>query len=105
MKYNDLGRSEPINGLLPKPTFSGLTLLLFTFPQVNKILKDLVKSAVNPETDEIETLSKSVDGFTCALVDPLRSDSDTRNTFKSCFDSVVDKAIDTEQKEVTTGIY
>lgn len=67
---------------------------------MNKTLRDLVKSAVNPETDEMETLSKLLDEFTCALVDPLRTDSDTRNTFKSCFDYVVNKAIDTEQKKV-----
>ena len=77
-----------------------LQLLLSFLLQVNKILKDLVAKAVNPETDEIETLSKSVNEFTCAFIDPLRSDSDTRNTFQSCLDSVVDKAIDTEQKKV-----
>ena len=63
-----------------------------------------MKKAVNPETDKIETLSKSVNEFTCAFVDPLRSDSDTRNTFKSCLDSVVDKAIDTEQKKVMNTV-
>lgn len=38
--------------------------------------------------------------FTSALIDPLKADADTRNTFQSCFDYVVDKAIDKEQKEV-----
>ena len=67
---------------------------------MNKRLKDLVKSAVNPETDEIGALSNSVEEFTSAFVNPLRSDNDTRNTFKSCLDYVVDKAIDAEQKKV-----
>ena len=91
------------------PLFCSLNLILLTtyflfaicfFPKVNKSLRDLVKSAVNPETDEIEALSNSLDEFTSALVDPLRTDSDTRNTFKSCLGYVVDKAIDTEQKKV-----
>ena len=98
-------------------TQSGQNVLLFTdpcldlpfldlpccqlFPQVNRKLKDLVKSAVNPETDEINTLSNLVDEFTYAFVDPLRSNSDTRTTFERCLDYVVDKAIDTKQKKVT----
>lgn len=65
---------------------------------MNKILKDSANS-VNPEKDEIETLVNSVDEFTSALINPLKSDSDTRNTFQSCFDHVVDKAINTEQKK------
>ena len=38
--------------------------------------------------------------FTSALIDPLKADADTRNTFQSCFDDLVDKAIDTKQKKV-----
>ncbi|CAH3122215.1 unnamed protein product [Pocillopora meandrina] len=37
--------------------------------------------------------------FTSAMIDPLKADADTRNTFQSCFDDLVDKAIDTEQKK------
>ena len=70
------------------------------FLQVNKTLKGLVEKAVNPETDEIQTLSNSLNEFTYAFVDPLRSDSDTRHTFKSCLDFMVDKAIDEGQKKV-----
>lgn len=83
----------------PKTLTSCKTNTLIKAFEVNKTLRDLVKSAVNPETDEMETLSTLLDEFTCALVDPLRTDSDTRNTFKSCFDYVVNKAIDTEQKK------
>ena len=70
------------------------------FLQVNKTLKGLVEKAVNPETDEIQTLSNSLNVFTYAFVDPLRSDSDTRHTFKSCLDFMVDKAIDEGEKKV-----
>ena len=66
---------------------------------MNKILKGLANN-VSPEKDDIETLVNSVDEFTSALINPLKSDSDTRNTFQSCFDHVVDKAINTEQKKV-----
>ena len=66
---------------------------------MNKILKDLANS-VNPEKDDIETLVNSVDEFMSALINPLKSDNDTRNTFQSCFDHVVDKAISTKQKKV-----
>ena len=45
-------------------------------------------------------LEKSIDEFTSALIDPLKADPDTRKTFQSCFDYVIDKAIDTEQKKV-----
>lgn len=75
-------------------------ILLFVFKQVNKTLKGLVEKAVNPETDEIQTLSNSLNEFTYAFVDPLRSDSDTRHTFKSCLDFMIDKAIDEGQKKV-----
>ncbi|XP_022789486.1 uncharacterized protein LOC111329139 isoform X2 [Stylophora pistillata] len=37
--------------------------------------------------------------FTSTLMDPLKADADTRNTFQSCFDYVIDKAIDTNQKK------
>ena len=66
---------------------------------MNKILKGLANN-VSPEKDDIETLVNSVDEFTSALINPLKSDSDTRNTFQSCFDHVVDKVINTEQKKV-----
>ena len=67
---------------------------------MNKTLKGLVEKAVNPETDEIQMLSNSLNEFTYAFVDPLRSESDTRRTFKSCLDLMVDKAIDEGQKKV-----
>ncbi len=67
---------------------------------MNKILSNSADSGVNPEKDEIETLVNSVNEFTSALINPLKSDNDTRNTFQSCFDYVVDKAIDAEQKKV-----
>ena len=74
--------------------------VVICFLQVNKTLKGLVEKAVNPETDEIQMLSNSLNEFTYAFVDPLRSDSDTRHTFKSCLDLMVDKAIDEGQKKV-----
>ncbi|CAH3162458.1 unnamed protein product, partial [Pocillopora meandrina] len=67
--------------------------------QVNKALRDLADGA-NPEKDDIEHLEKSMCEFTAALIDPLKADADTRNTFQSCFDDVVDKAIDTKQKKL-----
>ena len=91
--------SQVFSGI-PFQVFSSLTAFIIYSLQVNKRLKDLVKSAVNPETDEIGALSNSVEEFTSAFVNPLRSDNDTRNTFKSCLDYVVDKAIDAEQKKV-----
>jgi len=71
---------------------------------VNKILKDSANN-VNPEKDEFEALVNSVDAFTSALINPLKSDSDTRNTFQSCFDHVVDEAIKREQKKVLRGSF
>ncbi|XP_066021550.1 uncharacterized protein [Pocillopora verrucosa] len=66
--------------------------------QVNKALRDLADGA-NPEKDDIEKLEKSMCEFTSALIDPLKADADTRNTFQSCFDDLVDEAIDTKQKK------
>ncbi|CAH3162466.1 unnamed protein product, partial [Pocillopora meandrina] len=66
--------------------------------QVNKALRDLANGA-NPEGDDIEQLEKSIGEFTSALIDPLKADADTRNTFKSCLDDVVEKAIETKQKK------
>ncbi|XP_066027980.1 uncharacterized protein [Pocillopora verrucosa] len=66
--------------------------------QVNKALRDLAHGA-NPEKDDIEQLEKSIGEFAEALIDPLKADADTRNTFQSCFDDVVDNAIDTKQKK------
>ena len=45
-------------------------------------------------------LEKSIDEFISALIDPLKADPDTKKSFQSCFDDVIDKAIDTEQKKV-----
>lgn len=71
---------------------------------MNKKLKDSANN-VNPEKDEFEALVNSVDAFTSALINPLKSDSDTRNTFQSCFDHVVEEAINTEQKKVLRGSF
>ena len=45
-------------------------------------------------------LEKSIDEFISALIDPLKADPVTKKSFQSCFDDVIDKAIDTEQKKV-----
>ena len=66
---------------------------------MNKILSDSAHIA-NPEKDEIEKLVNSMNEFTSALINPLKSDKDTRIKFQSCFDYVVDQAIDAEQKKV-----
>ncbi|PFX24640.1 hypothetical protein AWC38_SpisGene10754 [Stylophora pistillata] len=71
--------------------------------QVSKQLRDLAHDA-NPEKDDLEMLEKSIDGFTSALIDPLKADADTRNTFQSCFDDVVDEAIDMKQKKITDDV-
>ena len=73
--------------------------VIYFLPQVNKALRDLAHDA-NSEKDDLEMLEKSIDEFTSALIDPLKADPDTRKTFQSCFDYVIDKAIDTEQKKV-----
>ncbi|PFX26290.1 Short transient receptor potential channel 2 [Stylophora pistillata] len=66
--------------------------------QVNKALRDLSGRGI-PEKDDIEKLEKYVNEFTSALVDPLKTNADNRRTFQSCFDCVVDEAIDTKQKK------
>ncbi|XP_022789487.1 uncharacterized protein LOC111329140 [Stylophora pistillata] len=68
--------------------------------QVNKALRDLSGRGI-PEKDDIEKLEKYVNEFTSALVDPLKTNADNRRTFQSCFDCVVDEAIDTKQKKVS----
>ncbi|KAL9984405.1 hypothetical protein ACROYT_G006693 [Oculina patagonica] len=83
----------------PKILASCKTNALLKAFEVNKILSNSADSGVNPEKDEIETLVNSVNEYTSALINPLKSDNDTRNTFQSCFDYVVDKAIDAEQKK------
>ena len=62
-------------------------------------MRELANGA-NPEGDDIEQPEKSIGEFTSALIDPLKADADTRNTFQSCFDDVVEKAIETKQKKV-----
>ena len=62
-------------------------------------MRELANGA-NPEGDDIEKLEKSIGEFTSALIDPLKADADTRNTFQSCLDDVVEKAIETKQKKV-----
>jgi len=41
-----------------------------------------------------------LDEFTAALIHPLKSDHDSRSTFRSCLDVITEEAIDTEQKKV-----
>ncbi|XP_022789480.1 uncharacterized protein LOC111329136 [Stylophora pistillata] len=82
----------------PKTLSSCKTNTLFQAFQVNKKLRRLADRK-GPEKDDIEKLAKSVDEFTLALVDPLKSNADTRHKFQSFFDSVVDEAIDTRQKK------
>ena len=67
--------------------------------QVNKALQDLAHDE-NSEKDDVKMLEKSIDEFISALIDPLKVDPDTKKSFQSCFDDVIDKAIDTEQKKV-----
>ncbi|CAH3162463.1 unnamed protein product [Pocillopora meandrina] len=93
------GDFDAINQTLtPKTLARCKTNSLLKSLQVNKALRDLIHGA-NPEKDDIEQLEKSIGEFAAALIDPLKADDDTRNTFQSCFDDVVDKAIDTKQKK------
>ncbi|RMX45056.1 hypothetical protein pdam_00011500 [Pocillopora damicornis] len=66
--------------------------------KVNKALQDLAHDE-NSEKDDVKMLEKSIDEFISALIDPLKADPDTKKSFQSCFDDVIDKAIDTEQKK------
>ena len=67
--------------------------------QVKKKLKDLPDSG-GAERNELELLVNSLDEFTAALIHPLKSDHDSRSTFRSCLDAIMEKVIDTEQKKV-----
>ena len=66
---------------------------------MKKKFKDLPDSG-GAERNEFEMLANSVDEFTAALIHPLKSDDHARRTFRSCLDTVMEKAIDTEQKKV-----
>ena len=67
--------------------------------QVKKKITDIPDSG-GAERNEFETLANTVDEFTAALIHPLKSDDHARRTFSSCLETVMKKAIDTEQKKV-----
>ena len=66
---------------------------------MKKKLKDLPDSG-GAERNDLELLVNSLDEFTAALIHPLKSDHDSRSTFRSCLDVITEEAIDTEQKKV-----
>ncbi|KAL9984404.1 hypothetical protein ACROYT_G006692 [Oculina patagonica] len=82
----------------PKILTSCKTNALLKAFEVKKKLKDLPDSG-GAERNELELLVDSVDEFTAALIHPLKSDHDSRSTFRSCLDAIMEKAIDTEQKK------
>ncbi|KAJ7377938.1 hypothetical protein OS493_025252 [Desmophyllum pertusum] len=83
----------------PRILTSCKTNALFKAFEVKKNLNDLPDRG-GAERNEFQMLANSVDEFTAALINPLKSDDDSRSTFRSCLDSVMEKAIDTEQKKV-----
>ena len=48
----------------------------------------------------MKKLADSVDEFTSALIDPLKSDEQSREVFGDSLDSVIDKAIKYKQMKV-----
>ena len=50
--------------------------------------------------EEMKKLADSVDEFTSALIDPLKSDKQSREALGDCLDSIIDKAIKYEQMKV-----
>ena len=50
--------------------------------------------------EEMKKLADSVDEFTSVLIDPLKSDNQSREAFGDSLDSVIDKAIKYKQMKV-----
>ena len=53
-----------------------------------------------PDEEELTKLANSVDEFSYALLNPLKSDIEFRHAFADTFDHVTDAAIEMEQKKV-----
>ena len=53
-----------------------------------------------PDEEELTKLANSVDEFSCALLNTLKSDIEFRHAFADSLDHVMDAAIEMEQKKV-----
>lgn len=53
-----------------------------------------------PDEEELEKLANSLDAFTSALLNPLKTKTEERCAFADSLDDVLDIAIDLEQKKV-----
>ena len=55
-----------------------------------------------PDAEEFTKLANSVDEFTSSLLNPLKSNIESRHAFADSLDHVMDAAIEMEQKKVWT---
>lgn len=55
-----------------------------------------------PDAEEFTKLANSVDEFTSSLLNPLKSNIESRHAFADSLDHVMDAAIEMEQKKVRT---
>ena len=53
-----------------------------------------------PGEEEFTKLANSVDEFSCALLNPLKSDVEFRHAFADSLDHFMDAAIEMQQKKV-----
>jgi len=53
-----------------------------------------------PDVEELKKLANSVDEFTTSLIDPLKSNKQSREAFGDSLDSIIDKAIEDKQMKV-----
>ena len=53
-----------------------------------------------PDVEELKSLANSVEEFTTCLIDPLKSDKPSRESFGESLDSIIDEAIQNKQMKV-----
>lgn len=57
-----------------------------------------------PDVEELKSLANSVEEFTTCLIDPLKSDKPSRESFGESLDTIIDEAIQNKQMKVKTQL-
>ena len=89
--------------IIPFETFINDSVYCHT-KQVTKKIRDVAARKAADEGN-LSKLANSVDAFTTALLDPLKSEDEARLVFGAAATPVVNKAIECKNKKVSAGRY
>ncbi|XP_078372242.1 uncharacterized protein LOC144655919 isoform X2 [Oculina patagonica] len=93
------GDADEISGITPKDLKECKSNALFMAMKMNFELRRRANGK-GPDEEELNKLSHSMDAFTSSLLNPLKSNTESRRILADSLDDVMETAIELEQKKL-----